>query len=64
MKGPGICLIQGTPAPGAGLMRSDATDGAMEDFTEASATLWGFLGQMGKTTAVNGEYHSVFLNIV
>jgi len=35
----------------------------MEDFTEASATLWGFLGQMGKTTAVNGEYHSVFLNI-
>ena len=64
VKGPGVCLIQGTPAPGAGLMRSDATEGAMEDLTEASATLWGALGQMGKTTAVNGEYHSVFLNIV
>jgi hypothetical protein len=64
VKGPGVCLIQGTPAPGSGLMRSDATAGAMEILAEASATLWGALGQLGRTTAVNGEYHSVFLNIV
>ena len=63
VKGPGICLIQGTPAAGTGLMRSDATAGAMEVLGEGSAAIWGALGQLGRTAGVNGEYHSVFLNI-
>lgn len=63
VRGPAICLIQGTPGVGFGLMRSDATAGALEVVAEGSSTLYGTLGHMGCTTGVNNEYHEVNLNI-
>ena len=63
VRGPSVCLVQGTPGIGFGLMRSDGTAGALEVVAEASATLYGTLGHMGCTAGVDGEYHEVNLNI-
>ena len=64
VSGPSVVLIQGTPAAGAGLMRSDGTEGAVEVLAEGSTTIYASIGHMGRTIGVNGEYHSVFLNIL
>tara|TARA_R100000008_G_C3531947_1_gene139772 strand:+ start:41 stop:763 length:723 start_codon:yes stop_codon:yes gene_type:complete len=61
--GPGVVKIQGTPAAGAGIMRSDGTTGCVELLAEGSNTLWGAIGHMGRTAGVNNEYHEVWLNI-
>ena len=45
-------------------MRSDGTAGAVEVLAEGSATIYASIGHMGRTIGVNGEYHSVFLNIL
>ena len=58
-NGPGVCLIQGTPGAGLGLMRSNGTAGAVE---LADGSLQ-YIGHMGRTAGVNGEYHEVLLNI-
>ena len=58
-NGPALCLIQGTPGVGTGLMRSNGTDGAVE---LADGSLQD-IGAMGRTVGVNGEYHEVYLNI-
>ena len=59
-NGPGVCLIQGTPGAGLGLMRSNGTAGAVE---LADGSLQD-IGALGRTVGVNGEYHEVLLNIV
>ena len=58
-KGPGVCLIQGAPGVGTGLMRSNGTTGAVE---LADGSLQ-YIGHMGKAAGVDTEYHSVILNI-
>ena len=58
-NGPGVCLIQGTPGAGLGLMRSNGTAGAAE---LADGSLQD-IGTLGRTVGVNGEYHEVLLNI-
>ena len=58
-KGPGVCLIQGTPGVGTGLMRSNGTTGAVE---LADGSLQ-YVGHMGRNTGVDTEYHEVILNI-
>jgi hypothetical protein len=58
-KGPGVCLIQGAPGAGLGLMRSNGTTGAVE---LADGSLQ-YIGHMGRTVGVDGEYHEVILNI-
>ena len=59
VEGQSVCLIQGTPGAGLGIMRSNGTAGAVE-LNDGSLSL---VGQMGRTVGVNGEYHEVFLNI-
>ena len=59
VRGQGVCLTQGTPGPGLGIMRSNGTAGAVE-LADGSLQL---IGAMGRTDAVNGEYHEVYLNI-
>ena len=59
-NGPALCLIQGTPGIGLGLMRSNGTTGALELADGSLQTI----GAMGRTAGVNGEYHEVLLNIV
>ena len=63
-KGPGVVLAQGAIDEGAGIMRSNATAGAVEQLAEGSAAIFASLGQNGRTETVDGEYHEVFLNIV
>jgi hypothetical protein len=58
-KGPGVCLIQGTPAVGVGLMRSNGTAGAVE---LADGSLQ-YVGHMGRAAGVNNGFHEVILNI-
>jgi len=62
--GPAVVKIQGTPAAGAGIQRSDGTTGCVEILAEGSNTLYGSIGHMGRTAGVNNEYHEVMLNIV
>ena len=57
--GHGICQIEGTPALGGGLMRSNGTTGAAE-ISDGSQAL---VGSMGRTLGVGDEFHEVFLNI-
>ena len=59
VRGQGVCLIQGTPGAGLGLMRSNGTAGAVE---LADGSLQD-IGTLGRTAGVNGEYHEVYLNI-
>jgi hypothetical protein len=59
-NGPALCLIQGTPGVGTGLMRSNGTTGAVE---LADGSLQP-IGAMGRTSGIDGEYHEVLLNIV
>ena len=59
VRGQGVCLIQGTPGAGLGLMRSNGTAGAVE---LADGSLQD-IGTLGRTVGVNGEYHEVYLNI-
>lgn len=58
-QGQGVCLTQGTPTIGLGIMRSNGTDGAVE-LSDGSQQV---IGAMGRTVGVNGEYHEVFLNL-
>jgi hypothetical protein len=59
VRGQGVCLIQGTPGVGLGIMRSNGTAGAVE---LADGSLQD-IGAMGRAAGVNGEYHEVYLNI-
>ena len=59
-RGQGVCLTQGTPGVGLGIMRSNGTAGAVE---LADGSLQN-IGAMGRTAGVNNEYHEVMLNIV
>ena len=63
-KGPAVVLAQGDIDEGAGIMRSNATAGAVEQLAEGSAAIFASLGQNGRTETVDGEYHEVFLNII
>jgi hypothetical protein len=58
-NGPALCLIQGTPGVGTGLMRSNGTTGAVE---VADGSLQA-IGAMGRTIGVDAQYHEVVLNI-
>ena len=58
-NGPALCLIQGTPGIGLGLMRSNGTTGAVE---LADGSLQD-VGAMGRTAGVDAQYHEVFLTI-
>ena len=59
VRGQGVCLIQGTPGVGLGLMRSNGTTGAVE---LADGSLQD-VGAMGRTAGVDAQYHEVFLTI-
>jgi hypothetical protein len=58
-NGPALCLIQGAPGVGTGLMRSNGTTGAVE---VADGSLQP-VGAMGRTQGVDAQYHEVVLNI-
>ena len=59
-KGPALCQVQGTISIGLGVMRSNGTAGAVElnDGSQQN------IGAIGRTASVDGQFHSVFLNIV
>ena len=59
-KGPALCQVQGTIGIGLGLMRSNGTAGAVE-LNDGSLQN---IGALGRTASVDGQFHSVFLNIV
>jgi hypothetical protein len=59
VRGQGVCLIQGTPGAGLGIMRSNGTTGAVE---LADGSLQN-VGAMGRTAGVDTEHHEVYLNI-
>ena len=59
-KGPALCQVQGTISRGLGLMRSNGTAGAVE-LNDGSLQN---IGALGRTASVDGQFHSVFLNIV
>jgi hypothetical protein len=59
VRGQGVCLIQGTPGAGLGIMRSNGTPGAVE---LADGSLQD-VGAMGRTAGVDTEHHEVYLNI-
>jgi hypothetical protein len=58
-NGPALCLMQGAPGVGLGLMRSNGETGALE---LADGSLQ-YIGAMGRTTSVDAQYHEVVLNI-
>jgi len=59
-KGPALCQVQGTIGIGLGVMRSNGTAGAVE-LNDGSLQN---IGALGRTASVDGQFHSVFLNIV
>jgi hypothetical protein len=59
VRGQGVCLIQGTPGAGLGIMRSNGTTGAVELADGSLQTI----GAMGRTAGVDTEHHEVYLNI-
>ena len=59
VRGQGVCLIQGTPGVGLGLMRSNGTTGAVE-LADGSQQV---IGAMGRAAGVDTEHLEVYLNI-
>ena len=59
VRGQGVCLIQGTPGVGLGLMRSNGTTGAVELADGSQQNI----GAMGRAAGVDTEHLEVYLNI-